>query len=179
VPRKCRGERSADATAWPLADLESSGFFSLTPANQPLESVGNAFAEPINAGLRTLPGALLSSAMHATLRTTPGGQSPMTRLSAQTRQSSVVRGRAFPSHGRGRRFNPYSAHHPIHCFQRLRAPVTRHVSAPPDIGDPPPCAAEQGKIGTLNKAMGSVLNSPISTFEYPVLELVATALRHR
>jgi hypothetical protein len=31
----------------------------------------------------------------------------------------------------------------------------------------------------LNKAMGSVLNSPISTFEYPVLELVATALRHR
>ncbi len=25
--------------------------------------------------------------------------------------------RAFPSHGRGRRFNPYSAHHAIHCFQ--------------------------------------------------------------
>ena len=27
--------------------------------------------------------------------------------------------RAFPSHGRGRRFNPYSAHHLIVCDERL------------------------------------------------------------
>ena len=26
-------------------------------------------------------------------------------------------GRAFPSHGRGRRFNLNSAHQPIHCLQ--------------------------------------------------------------
>ena len=29
----------------------------------------------------------------------------------------------LPSHGRGRRFNPYSAHQPIHCFQSFFAAV--------------------------------------------------------